>query len=128
MVELSIITELETLGIDFSPVKYRGCDKSKLVQSLLARSQSATKLASHLCVLYSDVINSSTWDKLLSGLIRFTLVNELEKVLIHLMDKWHQLTFEIVEKAWNMLIKSSFNNGIHCIFSNNKYILVSIHL
>lgn len=116
LVELSIITELETLGIDFSPVKFRGCDKSKLVQSLLARSLSATKLASHLCVLYSDAMNSSIWDKLLSGLIRFTLVSELEKVLIHLMDKWHQLTFEIVEKAWNVLIKSSFNSGIHCIF------------
>ncbi|VVC25678.1 Hypothetical protein CINCED_3A000948 [Cinara cedri] len=110
LVELSIITELETLGIDFSPVKYRGCDKSKLVQSLLSRrSLSATKLASHLFVLYSDAMNPSAWDKLLTGLISFTIINELEKVLIHLMDKWHQLTFEIVEKAWNVLINSSFN-------------------
>lgn len=112
LVELSIITELESLGINFSPVRYRGCDKSKLVQSLLARkSLSATKLASHLCVLYSNVMNSSVWDSLLSRLIHFTLINELEKVLIHLMDKWHQLTFEIVEKAWNVFLKSSFNSG-----------------
>lgn len=114
MVELSIITELETLGINFSPVRYRGCDKSKLVQSLLARrSLNATKLASHLCVLYSDVINPSIWDTLLTRLINFTLINELEKVLIHLMDTWHQLTFDIVEKAWNVFLKSSFNCGMN---------------
>lgn len=105
---------METLGIDFSPVKYRGSDKSKLVQLLLTRkSLCATKLALHLCVLYSDVMISSTWDKLLTGLISFTIVSELEKVLVHLMDKWHQLTFEIVEKAWNILINSSINNGIY---------------
>lgn len=113
LVELSIITELETLGINFSPVRYRGCDKSKLVQSLLARrSLSATKLASHLCVLYADVMNSGIWDVLLTRLIHFTSINELEKVLVHLMDKWHKLSFEIVEKAWNILLKSSFNSGM----------------
>jgi len=113
LIELSIITELETLGINFSPAKYRVCDKSKLIQSLLARrSLNATKLASHLCVLYSDTINSSIWDTLLTRLINFTLINELEKVLIHLMDKWYQLTFEIVEKAWNVLLKLSFNSGM----------------
>lgn len=113
LVELSIITELETLGINFSPVRYRGCDKSKLVQSLLARrSLSATKLASHLCVLYADVMNSGIWDALLTRLIHFTSINELEKVLVHLMDKWHKLSFEIVEKAWNILLKSSFNSGM----------------
>ncbi|XP_050441522.1 uncharacterized protein LOC126846278 [Adelges cooleyi] len=112
LVELSIITELETQGINFSPVRYRGCDKSKLVQSLLTRkTASATKLASHLCVLYSDVMNASIWDTLLTRLTHFTIISELEKVLIHLMDKWHQLSFEIVEKAWNTLLKSSFNNA-----------------
>lgn len=116
MVELSIITELETLGINFSPVRYRGCDKLKLVQSLLARrSLNASKLASHLCVLYSDVINPSVWDTLLTNLINFTLINELEKVLFHLMDTWHQLTFDIVEKAWNVFLKSSFNCGMNIL-------------
>lgn len=113
LIELSIITELETLGINFSPVRYRGCDKSKLVQSLLTRkSVSATKLASHLCVLYSDAMNPSIWNTLLARLINFTLISELEKVLIHLMDKWHQLSFDNVEKAWNVLLKSSFNCGM----------------
>jgi len=121
LIELSIITELETLGINFSPARYRGCDKSKLVQSLLARrSLNATKLASHLCVLYSDIINPSIWDTLLTRLSHFTLINELEKVLIHLMDKWYQLTFEIVETAWNILLKSSFNNGTNLL--NNSLI------
>ncbi|XP_060837150.1 uncharacterized protein LOC132919505 isoform X1 [Rhopalosiphum padi] len=122
LVELSIITELETLGINFSPARYRGCDKSKLVQSLMARrSLSSTKLASHLCVLYSDAMNPSIWDLLLTRLIHFTMINELEKVLIHLMDKWHKLTFDIVEKAWNVFLKSSFNSAkdsyevIHCV-------------
>lgn len=113
LIELSIVTELETLGINFSLVGYGACDKSKLVQSLLARrSQNATKLASHLCVLYSDTMNSRIWDTLLSRLITFTLINELEKVLIHLMDKWHQLTFETVDKAWNVFLKSSFSRGM----------------
>lgn len=112
MIELSIITELEAIGINFSPMRYRGCDKSKLVQSLLARrSLAPTKLASHLCVLYTDAMNSNIWDTLLTRLISFTLISELEKVLVHLMDKWHQLTFDIVEKAWNVFLKSSFNNG-----------------
>lgn len=116
MIELSIITELETLGINFSPGRYRGCDKSKLVQSLLARrSLNATKLASHLCVLYSGIIYPGIWDTLLTRLINFTLINELEKVLIHLMDKWYQLTFEIVEEAWNVLLNSSFNNGMNSL-------------
>lgn len=113
MIELSIITELETLGINFSPVRYRGCDKSKLVQSLLGRtSPSATKLAAHLCVLYSDAMNSIIWDTLLTRLINFKIIDELEKILIHLMDKWHQLTFDIIEKAWNVFLKSSINSGI----------------
>jgi len=113
LIELSIITELETLGINFSPARYRGCDKSKLVQSLMARrSLSSTKLASHLCVLYSDAMNPSIWDLLLTRLINFTMIIELEKVLIHLMDKWHKLTFDIIEKAWNVFLKSSFNTGM----------------
>lgn len=119
LVELSIITELETLGINFSPVRYRGCDKSKLVQSLMARrSLSSTKLASHLCILYSDAMNPSIWDLLLTRLIHFTMIIELEKVLVHLMDKWHKLTFDIVEKAWNVFLRSSFNSGMNS--SNNK--------
>lgn len=124
LIELSIITELETLGINFSPVRYRGCDKSKLVQSLLGRrSLCATKLAAHLCVLYSDVMNPILWDTLLTRLINFTIIDELEKVLIHLMDKWHQLTFDIIEKAWNVFLKSSFNNGM---ISLNYLFLTSI--
>lgn len=114
LIELSIITELETLGINFSPPRYRKCDKSKLVQSLLARkSLNATKLTSHLCILYSDTMNTNIWDTLLSRLIQFTLIFELEKVLIHLMDKWHQLTLDIVEKAWNVFLRSSFNSGMN---------------
>lgn len=114
MIELSIITELESIGINFSPARYRGCDKSKLVQSLLARrSLSATKLASHLCVLYSDAMNPSIWDTLLIRLINFTIISELEKVLVHLMDKWHQLTFDTVEKAWNVFLNSSINSGMN---------------
>lgn len=113
LIELSIITELETLGINFSPMRYRDCDKSKLMQSLLTRkTYSATKLAAHLCVLYSLSMNPSIWDTLLSRLIHFTIISELEKVLIHLMDKWHQLTFDLVEKAWAILLKFSFNNGM----------------
>ncbi|XP_050522143.1 uncharacterized protein LOC126894881 isoform X2 [Daktulosphaira vitifoliae] len=112
LVELSVITELETLGINFSPVRYRSCDKSKLVQSLLARkSISATKLASHLCVMYSKEMNATIWDTLLTRLTNLSIISELEMVLTHLMDKWHQLTFEVVEKAWNSLIKNSFNSA-----------------
>lgn len=127
LIELSIITELETLGINFSPIRYRGCDKSKLVQSLLARkTSSATKLASHLCVLYSQSMSPSIWDTLLSRLIHFTIINELEKVLIHLMDKWHQLTFDIVEKAWNVFLNSSFNSGTILLYiTNSIFILIN---
>lgn len=132
MVELSIITELETLGINFTPVRYRSCDKSKLVQSLLSRrSSNATILASHLCVLYSDAINSSIWDTLLLRLIHFTLIRELEKVLVHLMDKWHQLTFNNVEKAWNVFLQSSFNSGMNLLlsqklFTNTRHMCVCV--
>jgi len=41
------------------------------------------------------------------------MIIELEKVLNHLMDKWHKLTFEIVEKAWNVFLRSSFNSGMN---------------
>lgn len=62
--------------------------------------------------MYLDAMNPNIWDTLLTRLIEFTLICELEKVLVHLMDKWHQLTLDIVEKAWNVFLRSSFNNGM----------------
>jgi len=101
MQSLMFVSELEKLGLVWSLSEFEACDKEDVVRMLVGKaSPTAVQLAAAIANTF-HVANATYWDRLLSLMTSYTMVEELINVLPELTYLCHLLDSGIFTAAWN---------------------------
>ncbi|XP_054266831.1 kinetochore-associated protein 1-like [Macrosteles quadrilineatus] len=101
MQSLMFVSELEKLGLVWSLTEFEACDKEKIVRMLINKaSPAAVQLGTAMANAF-HIANPGYWDRLLSLMTSYTMMEELITVLPDLTYLCHLLDSSIFTAAWN---------------------------
>nr|CAD7452989.1 unnamed protein product [Timema tahoe] len=106
---LMFTSQLDALGIFYSG-QLQECNKVDLVKVLWSRhgrSHPALVLIAQLCLHYK-MFQREIWEPLLTQMVSFNMVRELETVLPQLNEQFHILSLSLCIQAWNKVLLRPF--------------------
>ncbi|KDR22172.1 Kinetochore-associated protein 1 [Zootermopsis nevadensis] len=110
---LQYASELEMLGYSYSVSSFESCNKLELVKGIW-RTQSnnpqALIVIARLCVEFS-IQQHNIWTLLLKQMTKYSMVRELEVLMLHVTDLGHTLSSKEYVGAWESVLFTPFLKG-----------------